>query len=77
MTKIPHHVPGKNVARTGKVKVPKWGVILMPYKWPFLIDVHFCRALARLQCDHLNKMYTDSRYKIVRLTGTVSYTVAK
>lgn len=58
----------KSVANTGKVKVYEWGVISDGYlqsNWPKRKSAEFFCRLA------------GESHKVVRLTGTVYYTVAK
>ena len=61
----------KRVATSGKVKVPKWG--LMHTKTGKLVSVSDDEAIVRLA------IFTNPSVplSIVRLSGTVTYTVAK
>ena len=61
-----------NVSRTGKVDAPKWAAVFIndDGKVCQIVRVYSYRWEAREFCR-------ATGYSVVRLTGTVSYTVAK
>lgn len=67
-------MPSK-IARTGKVNVAKYGIILeQPGQDVFIFAYHPTLRFAR---RHKERLGECPHYKIVRLSGTVTYTLAK
>lgn len=63
---------GNNIARTGKVKVPKWGVLVADKNGNEVLEyTKNTRRLAR----QFSELFLCA--KVVRLEGTVTYTLDK
>lgn len=65
-------MPSK-IARTGKVETSKWGAICTCWKEPFII--FDCFSATRNKARERAKKWHSA--KVVRLSGTVTYTLAK